>query len=366
VGARRASETPSQPAQVEGRETMTSDIPAAPLSGSPARSAALLRRVMFAMLLAVVVYGGFAIWRGLDRLGGALATFHWWTFGAACGLALGSYLTRWLKWEFYLARLGIRGIPRSDSLLTFLSGFVLTVTPGKVGEVFKSILLFETDGVPIARTAPIVVAERLTDVIGVVVLVALGSSGLAGGLFWAAIGTVAVAVLVAIVSNRRLSHAIIARIERLPGSFRRIGPKLHEAYDSLATLVRPSNLLLPALLSIGAWFLECVSLWAVLRGFGQATPLGLATFFYATSTLAGALVPVPGGLGVTEASLLEQMQAIGHVAPAASTGAMILVRFATLWFAVLVGFVALSILKRRHPYLLSTGGAPSRAVTTAG
>ena len=79
----------------------------------------------------------------------------------------------------------------------------------------------------------------------------------------------------------------------------------------------------------------------MLRGFGQATPLGLATFFYATSTLAGALVPVPGGLGVTEASLLEQMQAIGHVAPAASTGAMILVRFATLWLAVLVGFVAL-------------------------
>jgi hypothetical protein len=31
---------------------------------------------------------------------------------------------------------------------------------------------------------------------------------------------------------------------------------------------------------------------------------------------------------------------------------MILVRFATLWFAVLVGFVALSILKRRYPKLL--------------
>ncbi len=322
------------------------------------KGAVAIRRVMMAMLLGVVVYGGFAVYSGLGKLGGELARFEWWAFGAACTLAFGSYITRWFKWEFYLARLGIRGVPKTDSLYVYLSGFVLTVTPGKVGEVFKSLLLQETHGVPVARTAPIVIAERLTDVIGVVVLVALGSAGLSGGLFWAGLGATAVVVLLAIVSSRRLSHAIIAMIEKLPGAFQRIGPKLHEAYDSLSTLLKPSNLLFPAVLSIFAWSLECVSLWVVLRGFGQTTPLGLATFFYATSTLAGALVPVPGGLGVTETSLQGQMHELGHVPPAVSTGAMILVRFATLWFAVIIGFCALSLLRRRHPYLL--GGASSQ------
>ncbi len=328
------------------------------------RSATALRRVMVAMLLAVVVYGGFAVWRGVGKLGGELAKFQWWAFAAACGLAFGSYLTRWLKWEFYLSRLGITGVSRLDSLYTFLSGFVLAVTAGKVGEVFKSVLLFETQGVPVARTAPIVIAERLTDVIGVVVLVAFGSIGLSGGLMWAGLGAAAVIALLAVVSSRRLSYAIIALIEKMPGAFKRIGPKLHEAYDSLATLVRPSNLVLPALLSIGAWSLECVSLWVVLRGFGQRTTLGLSTFFYATSTLAGALIPVPGGLGVTETSLQEQMQELGHVPPTISTGAMILVRFATLWFAVLVGFGALSLLKRRHPYILggATAASPEASI----
>jgi glycosyltransferase 2 family protein len=321
---------------------------------------------MVAMLLGVVVYGGFAVWRGLGKLEGELARFQWWAFAAACALAFASYLTRWLKWEFYLARLGIQGVPRADSLYTYLSGFVLTVTPGKVGEVFKSVLLFETHGIAIARTAPIVIAERLTDVIGVVVLVAIGSIGLSGGLMWAAIGAGAVVALLAVVSSRSTSYRIIGLVERLPGAFKRIGPKLHEAYDSLATLVRPSNLWLPAVLSIGAWALECVSLWVVLRGFGQSTPLGLATFFYATSTLAGALVPVPGGLGVTETSLQEQMQALGHVSPTVSTGAMILVRFATLWFAVLVGFGALSLLRRRHPYLLRSDAAAAPEASAAG
>ncbi len=328
------------------------------MSREPASGNAIaLRRILYAMLLGVVVYGAFAVWHGLDSLGGALARFHWWTFAAACSLALANYGVRWLKWEFYLSRLEIRGVRRIDSLLTFLSGFVLTVTPGKVGEVFKSVVLFETYGVPVARTAPIVVAERVTDVIGIIVLIVAGSAGLSGGLIWAALGATAVLMLLVVVGSRRLSLALIARIEKLPGVFRRIGPKLRDAYESLATLVRPSNLIVPAILSVGAWSLECTALWVILRGLGEQTALGLATFFYATSTLAGALVPVPGGLGITETSLQGQMQAIGHVSAAASTAAMILVRLATLWFAVLVGFIALSILRQLHPRLLS-GSAP--------
>jgi uncharacterized protein (TIRG00374 family) len=333
-----------------------------PASGRSARQGPLpkstlaLKRVLSAMLLAVGLYGTFAVWRGIDKMGAELLRYRWWTFGAACGLALANYFLRWLKWEFYLSRLAIRGVGRTDSLLTFLSGFVLTVTPGKVGEVFKSLLLHETHGVPIARTAPIVVAERVTDVIGIVILIAAGSVGLAGGLVWAGLGATAVAALVVVVSNRTLSLAIIDGIGRGPRFARRLAPKLHEAYDSLATLVRPSNLIVPTLLSIGAWSLECAALWIVLRGLGESTSFGLATFFYATSTLAGAIVPVPGGLGVTETSLQGQMQELGHVGATASTAAMILVRFATLWFAVLVGFVSLSLLRRRYPDLLSGRG----------
>jgi glycosyltransferase 2 family protein len=314
-----------------------------------------IRRVLYVMLLGVAVYGAFAVWRGLGSMGATLAGFGWWAFFAACALAFGNYVLRFLKWEFYLSRLEIRGVPKVDSFLTFLSGFVLTVTPGKVGEVFKSLVLFETYAVPMPKTAPIVVAERVTDLIGVIVLIVLGSLGFSGGLFWAGAGAVVVSILLVVIASRTLSHGIIARIERLPGKVGKMGPKLLEAYDSLAVMVAPRNLLVPTVLSIAAWSLECLALWVVLRGFGEHTSVALSFFFYATSTLAGALVPVPGGLGVTEGALQGQMMEIGHVGADRATAAMILVRFATLWFAVLVGFVALSILKKRHPGLLAAG-----------
>ncbi len=311
-----------------------------------------MRRLVFAMLLAVVVYGGVAIANGLGALGEALGLFRAWTFFAACALAFGNYALRYVKWEFYLARLGIRGVSKSDSFLTFLSGFVLTVTPGKVGEVFKSVLLFETHGVAVAATAPIVVAERATDVLGIAILIALASVGFAGGLVWAGVGISLVLLLLALVANRALSRRIIAWTSTLPGRLGQLRPRLETAYESLVTLLQPKNLIVPTLLSIAAWLMECLALWVILLGFGEKTSIPLAAFFYATSTLIGAIIPVPGGLGVTEGALMGQMIEIGHVARPHATAAMILVRFATLWFAVFVGFVALSLLRRRYPALL--------------
>lgn len=313
-----------------------------------------IRKILVAMLLGVCVYGAFVVYSGLGKIKASLDHFHATAFLIACGLAFGNYVIRFLKWEFYLSRLDIKGVKKMDSFLTFLSGFVLTVTPGKVGEVFKSLILFETYGVPMTTTAPIVVAERATDVVGIVLLIIFGATvGFSGGLLWAGIGSGLVLVLLVIVGNKKLSMALIGLVGKLPGKLGKIAPKLEMAYGSLATMLAPRNLFLPSLLSAGAWMLECLALWIILDGFGSGIPVPLATFFYSTSTLVGAIVPVPGGLGITEGSLLGQMTKLGHIEESTATAAMILVRFATLWFAVIVGFIALSLMKRRFPGLLA-------------
>ena len=272
----------------------------------------LLRRLIVAMILGVFVYAAFALYRGVHEIGETLRRFDWSAFAIACGLAFGNYVTRFFKWEFYLARLGIRGIPKLDSLLTFLSGLVLTVTPGKVGEVFKSLVLHQTHDVAVARTAPIVLAERLTDVLGIVILIVAGSASFPGGLAWAGAGSVLVlGVLVAIGSDRVFAR-LIGLFERGPERAKKLAPKVREAWASLRTMTTPGALVVPTLLSIFAWFLEGLALWVILRGFGETTPVLMACFFYATATLAGALIPVPGGLGVTEGTLEEQLHLFGQ------------------------------------------------------
>ena len=143
--------------------------------------------------------------------------------------------------------------------------------------------------------------------------------------------------MLVVISSDTVFEWLIGLAERGPQRARTLVPKIREAWASLRTLTSPGALIVPTLLSIVAWFLEGLALWVILRGFGEHTPVLVACFFYATATLAGALIPVPGGLGVTEGTLEQQLQHFGGVSPFTATSAMILVRFATLWFAVLSG-----------------------------
>jgi uncharacterized protein (TIRG00374 family) len=315
------------------------------------------RLIVLVMLGAVVLYGAYALYSGIDKVGASLEHYAFWTFGAACGLAFCNYVIRFLKWEYYLSVLEIRGIPKGESFLTFLSGFVLTVTPGKVGEVFKSLILFQLRDVPVERTAPIVVAERVTDLIGVIVLITIGSVSFGGGIgiLLVCVGAALVLALLVFVAKPALSRRLLDLLPHLPGALGRaagrVVPKVEEALDKLRVLTTPSRLIIPTLLSIVAWSCECVALWVILGGFGAPPPLPFTAFVYATATLAGALIPVPGGLGVTDGLIKEQLARLGGVAEGTAFAAMLLVRFATLWFAVLVGFVALGILRATRPWL---------------
>ncbi|RYZ03883.1 MAG: flippase-like domain-containing protein [Myxococcales bacterium] len=321
----------------------------------------LMRRVLLVTLVGVLLYGLFAVYTGMSEIGASLATFHVSALVAALGLACFNYLLRFGKWQYYLAQLGIRGIPVFDSLLVFLSGFVLTITPGKVGEVFKSAVLAKTHGVPVERTATIVIADRLTDVIGIVLLILLGGATFPAGLPWAVAGVTAVAVGLFFILWQPPARWFCDWLEGRGGRLVSVVPKVRHALDSLRVLARPSALPIPTALSFVGWGAEGMALWLLLGGFNEPVPLPLAVIVYASATLAGALIPVPGGLGVVESLLRQGLIGWGNVALGAATASMILVRLCTLWWAVVVGFIALFLLRLRFPRAFADAPAADAA-----
>jgi glycosyltransferase 2 family protein len=309
----------------------------------------LIRRVLLVTLVGVLLYGLFAVYTGVQQIGSSLATFRWSALAMALGLACFNYLLRFGKWQYYLARLEVRGIPWLDSLLVFLTGFVLTITPGKVGEVFKSAVLAKTHGVAVERTAAIVIADRLTDVIGIVSLILIGGASFPKGLPWAIAGASAVCVGLILILWQAPALWLCRVLERRGGRLAQAVPQVREALARLRILATPRALILPTLLSVLAWGAEGTALYVLLVGFQQRVPFTLSVFFYSTATLAGALIPVPGGLGLVEGMLREGLVHLGGVAEGVATAAMILVRLATLWWAVVVGFMALFLLRLRMP-----------------
>jgi uncharacterized membrane protein YbhN (UPF0104 family) len=131
------------------------------------------RRLLSGVLLGVVIYLGIVLWADASKVGSALRHMPLWVLPVACALSLLNYMIRFWKWQRYLQLLNI-DIERRASWLVYLSGFALSVTPGKLGEVFKSFLLKRIAGTPIHTSAPIVIAERFTDLLAYLILIALG------------------------------------------------------------------------------------------------------------------------------------------------------------------------------------------------
>lgn len=329
------------------------------------RIATLQRKAILAMVIAIVLYAGFALFADVRALAANLGRFAWWTFAAALALSAVNYVIRGARWQYYLVRLGI-AVPLRASLLVFVAGFAFAVTPGKLGELLKSYFLKRDFGVEVARSAPVVVAERLTDFLALCVLLLVGifSYQFHTVALLAAVGAVLAGTFV--LAAPSVSRPLVRAIGRVP-RLGRIAERLEAMTLSMAEVLRPAPLLVALLLSIAGWGCECIGLWLILHGLGVEVSLQLATFMYCATTLLGAISMLPGGLGVTEASMVSAFVVLGNAVRSSAVAATLLVRLTTLWFAVALGFVALWLYRRerRSQDLADVSAAASASATAA-
>ncbi len=287
----------------------------------------------------------------VDRLG----DFRWRAFGLAIALSTGNYLIRFGRWQLYLRHQQVV-VPVSSSALVFGAGLSLSITPAKLGELVKSYLLRELHGTPATKTAPIVIAERVTDLIALLVIAVIGVAvyGVETTLVLGAAAVIASGlVLLAWPTPTRWLIDLATR----PQATRRFRGPLHEMYGTLASLCRPKLLVLATAIAVPAWSLECIGFAEIVKAFpGAHVDLGLAMVIYAATTIAGALSFLPGGLGVTEGAMtLLLVSSASGVDRATAIDATLLTRLATLWFAVVLGLGFLAVARSR---IARAKGAP--------
>jgi glycosyltransferase 2 family protein len=273
----------------------------------------------------VAVVLGLGLYADFGRLGDELASFRWELFPLALALTALNYLLRFWRWQRYLARLEI-AVPTGRSFAIFVAGLSGTITPAKLGEVLKCALLKRSFGVPVRRSVPIVLAERVTDATGVVVLAVVAGAGTNR---WPllVLALAGVAVIVLVVRSPLLER--FARLGEAPGAAR--------------ALLETRLLVGMTALSAVSWFCECLAAYVCVRGLRLDLSLGDTVVVFSLGSLAGALSFLPGGLGVAEGSMTGLIRVLGDVPKAGAVAATVLIRLATLWFAVALGLVGLAV-----------------------
>jgi uncharacterized protein (TIRG00374 family) len=220
----------------------------------------------------------------------------------------------------------------------------MTITPGKAGEFLKSYLIRELNGTSISHSAPVVIVERLTDVIAIIILSMYGVFSYHYGskalIFCAAI----VLIFLFVFSYHPLTNNLIKTLYKLP-FFSKISYKIETAYQSTHILMTPKPLLLTIILSLVSWFFECSAFYLVFKGLNISASLIHSTFIYAFSTLIGAVSMVPGGLGVAEGSMTGLL-IMFEVPKYSAVAATIIIRVSTLWFGVFIGILTFILSKK--------------------
>jgi uncharacterized protein (TIRG00374 family) len=314
-------------------------------------SGSLRNKIVTSLAIGLAVMLVLSLLGDIRAVGASLGSFAWANIPLVLILTALNYVLRWLKWEYYLRRLDMgSGVSYADSGLIFTAGMVMAVTPGKIGEVFKSYLLKRVNGTSISASAPIVLVERLTDGLAMLLLMALGLT-----LYPPARPAFVVLVVLSIVGiaalqYRPLCEWFLRQVALMPLG-NKIAPRLITVYVSTLRLLDWRILLVSTIISFVSWGFECIAFYYVLTGLGVEGSFLLlqqATFIFAASTLFGLVSFVPGGLGTSEATSAGLLIALVGVSTSVAAAATIIIRFCTLWFGVGLGVVALLWFGQRY------------------
>jgi uncharacterized protein (TIRG00374 family) len=299
----------------------------------------LKHNLILAIALGVAVYLILAVFSGFGDLQKALDGFDYALVPAILGLVLLSYVGRFFRWLYYLKLLKV-SVPVGTNAAIFAAGLSMTISPGKLGEVLKSVFVRQTSGAPVARTAPAVVAERATDGTGMVAWGLLGAFALDLGPGTLVVFLAVAAFGIAVLRSKRLSLLAERVLRKLP-LLNRFTPHLHDFHASSNELLAARPLVVGTLISFLSWGLECLGVYLCAVGLGVERPFLLVVFVFATSSLIGVLSMLPGGIGAVEAGLTGQFVAVAGLSVGIAVALTLLIRLATLWFATLVGILGL-------------------------
>lgn len=294
------------------------------------------------IIFAVLIYLIMGIYANFGDLLSAIEKFNWIFIPVMIILTTIAYFIRFIKWNFFLKSVGVH-LNLKDNLFVFFSGLGMIITPAKVGEIWKGWLIKDINGESLSKTVPVVIIDRVTDLIGLIILSLLGIIYYKEGTYIIITLIVIFTLFFVAVRSKKVSGKIISLLERRAGKYSKDIKTMHITFEET---MKPKNLVGMSFLSVFAWFFECLALYFVIIGFGQSISLIISTFVFSFASLAGAVSMIPGGLGVAEATFSGMLQYFG-LTSTISVGVAIIIRFGTLWYGAILGFLVYLIFKKR-------------------
>ena len=262
---------------------------------------------MFAGISVFILLFGWGMTQPATRT--ALSTIRWLpALGALACATLSPVLHAW-RWQRLLR---VIRQPLSLSVAVHVTTWATLsnyLIPGYAWAPVKGVVARQIYGVRLARAVPTLLLEQALDVLGPLLagLAGLALLPQARRMSLATPSAAVAALLVVAVGILALAGWLAWRWST------RLQAWLSEAYQATRTLLRsPESYGWAFGLSLMRWTVDILSVWLAAAALHLALSVPAALLLAGAPVVAGMLVPIPGGLGVREASMVGLGYALGY------------------------------------------------------
>ena len=298
-------------------------------------------------MLAVYAIAAFALFAVSGKVADVYSEIHWWMLPAFMGLALCGFAVRLLRWLALCSSLRSQ-VPTSALASVYVGGFLMNLTPGRIGELWRAWILHSGWKVGYDRGLSLVFCERFLDLLALLAFATLGL-GMATSFTWFA-GVAAAFLLLALLVVIVPGWARLL-VKGTWGALNKPAPRLFGSALSLCRNVsaslRPRRLAMLLALSCLSWSMEAIAVSLFSGPLGHSIGLRAGAASLGLSNIAGALTHLPGGIGGQEATMSFFLTEAGMTLASAIV-LVALMRISTLWFSAALGLPFFLVLTKRH------------------
>ena len=300
------------------------------------------KKYLIIVLSSVAIYSTFLFFSDFNKVYESLQNFQVTLIPIILLVVFSSWLVLFIRWMILLKKHQIQ-IPLKINFLIFFAGFTLAISPAKSGELIKSVLLKNKCGIAATKTIPIVFLERFYDIIGTTAVAIIGITflGLELGIVLVLVPIVILVIFYLFYSKR--SFDFILKILNHIKPLQKFLSNIEESHEIIRHSSDVKTICSCSGLTIVFRIIEAIGILLILQALG----INFIEFFnllsmYSASVILGSISMSPGGLGVTEGSFAGLLT-LYELELQTTLAIAVIVRFFTMWFAIVVGFISLKL-----------------------
>ena len=298
------------------------------------------KKSLIIIFLIMVFYVSLTIISDIEKTANHFSNIKFEIIPLVLGIQFLSLILRGIRQKKLLDEINVK-LSFKENLKIYFAGISFISTPLGLGQVVKSQLIKELHGISRSKTLPVIILERFFDIFAITMLVIFTIiqffSIQSAVIVLISLVIISIAYVILMKGNLGYITKKISKISFL----KKILPS-DEIYESLHTSLKFKKMISSLGLSLVIWSIDAVGVYLAFLSFNIDINFIQSIQYYLTSLVYGTISFLPGGVGLTEGSLIAQLMTNGFDFSFASS-MTVFVRLTTIWFATILGLLVSSL-----------------------